>query len=287
MSFVTRFAPSPTGHLHLGHAYSAILTWQAAVEAGGSILLRIEDIDRGRCRFEYEVAIIEDLGWLGLTFDSPIWRQSERLADYEARLETLIKRGLVYRCFKTRKELEEMSSAPHGPLGAAYSPGPMPPSEEEALLAKETPFAWRLDMKAVREESGAPFDELTFLLDEDGTINDVPASAARFGDVVLGRKDVGTSYHLASVHDDIESGITHIIRGEDLAEAAGLHRLLYALFEAPPPIYRHHPLITDEDGKRLAKRDKAATLADMRARGASPLEVYARLGLTPPDSLQE
>lgn len=279
MTFVTRFAPSPTGYLHLGHAYSAILAWRAARQAGGRIHLRIEDIDQGRCRPEYETAIHEDLAWLGLAFDPPCWRQSERLGLYETRLGDLIARGLVYRCFRTRKELAEMTRAPHGPLGAAIRPGPLPPAEEERLLAEGHPFAWRLDMTACRKALGNDFDALTYEEETDQGIVTRRADPDRYGDVVLGRKDSGTSYHLASVHDDMALGITHVIRGEDLADAAGLHRLLYALFDGEPPRYRHHPLITDDNGKRLAKRDKDATLRALRENEFTPTEVFARLGL--------
>ena len=285
--FITRFAPSPSGFLHLGHAYSAILAHEAARAAGGLIHLRIEDIDEGRCRPEFEAAIHEDLGWLGLEFDPPCWRQSDRFDLYAARLGALIERGLVYRCFRTRKELEEMTSAPHGPLGAAVSPGPLGGDQERSALEQGQPYAWRLDMAACRNALGPAFDALTYFEDVDGAAVERPADPARYGDVVLGRKDSGTSYHLASVHDDIAIGVTHVIRGEDLAEAAGLHRLLYALFDAPPPVYRHHDLITDESGKRLAKRDKAATLQDLRANGVSAAAVWQRLGLTPPSGLPE
>ncbi|MEM9234617.1 MAG: tRNA glutamyl-Q(34) synthetase GluQRS [Pseudomonadota bacterium] len=286
MRFITRFAPSPTGYLHLGHAYSAILAVQTAQEVSGLVHLRIEDIDPGRCRPEYEAAIHEDLGWLDLEFDPPCWRQSERMALYEERLQSLIDQGLVYRCFRTRKELEKMTSAPHGALGAAISPGPLRAPEEQGLLGKGRPFAWRLDMRRCRDRLGSVFDELCWAEDVDGTLKERQVDPDRFGDVVLGRKDSGTSYHLASVHDDIAQGVTHVIRGEDLADAAGLHRLLYALFDAPPPVYLHHPLITDETGKRLAKRNKAATLRDIRQQGLSPADVYARLGLSRPSDPQ-
>lgn len=279
MTIVTRFAPSPTGYLHLGHAYSAMLAWRYARKRDGLIHLRIEDIDQTRCRPEFETAIHEDLAWLGLDWDPPLWRQSERMAEYETRLQTLIDRGLVYRCFKSRKELEEMSSAPHGPLGMAVTPGPMGKREERERLAHRQPFAWRLNMARCRELLGGAFDDLTYVEEVEGQPVTHYASPSRFGDVVLGRKDSGTSYHLASVHDDIALGVTHVIRGEDLADAAGLHSLLYLLFDAPAPVYLHHPLITDDDGKRLAKRNEAATLRSLREEGRTPEEVAEMLDL--------
>lgn len=279
--FITRFAPSPTGYLHLGHAYSAIIAHTKARHADGQILLRIEDIDQGRCRPEYEQAIHDDLAWLRLKFDGPCWRQSERLDFYQERLHSLNDRGLIYRCFKTRKELETLNSAPHGPLGKAVSPGPLPTDEEAHALSRGKVYAWRLNMKACHDFLGTEFHELSYLVETGNETVERLALPDTYGDVVLGRKDSGTSYHLASVHDDIASRVTHIIRGDDLAEAAGLHRLLYALFDAEPPIYYHHKLLTDDHGKRLAKRDHAATLRDMKQNGFTPEEIYKSLGLDP------
>lgn len=275
--FVTRFAPSPTGLLHLGHAFSALTAARAAEAAGGRFILRIEDIDRGRCRPEYEAAIYDDLSWLGLFWEKPVRRQSEHLQDYSQALKRLIDRGLVYRCFRTRAEiLEEIGRAPHlgpeGPEGPAFVGAPLPPDEEAALLASGAPFAWRLSLARAREAIGQRNDLLTFDVEGvDGTERRaIVANPALFGDVVLGRKDSGTSYHLASVLDDALQGVTHVIRGEDLASAAHLHRLLQALLDLPVPVYRHHRLITDANGKRLAKRDRAATLQALRETGASP-----------------
>ena len=274
--FVTRFAPSPTGHLHLGHAYSALLAHDRARAAGGRFLLRIEDIDTGRCRPAYEAEILSDLAWLGVRWDAPPLRQSERLSLYAARLEALAAQGFLYRCFRTRAEVQEAMRAPHGtPL--PFVGGRLSPAEEAVRLREGAPFAWRLDMRAARRAVGP----LTVRVEEDGATEVRAAAPERHGDVVLGRKDVGTSYHLAATTDDAASGVTHVIRGTDLADAADLHVLLHALFGEPTPTYVHHRLITDETGRRLAKRDQAATLAALRAAGETPDVVRARLGLPP------
>lgn len=273
MTFVTRFAPSPTGPLHLGHAFSALTACDAAQAAGGRFLLRIEDIDAGRCRPAFEAAILEDLAWLGIAWEAPVWRQSARMAVYGAALEDLAARGLVYRCFRTRRELAGELAAPHGPMGPAVRGGPPAPDEEAARLAAGEPFAWRLAMdRALGAVAGRA---LAFEADGRAQI----ANPAPFGDLVLARKDTPASYHLASVIDDAAQGVTHVIRGEDLIEAAHIHVLLQALLGLPTPIYRHHRLITGPDGKRLAKRDRAAALADLRAAGATARHVRDRLGL--------
>lgn len=284
MDFLTRFAPSPTGYLHLGHAFSALSAQTAARAAGGRLILRIEDIDRARCKAEFEAAIFEDLRWLGIEWEEPVRRQSDHMADYRAALDRLIERGLCYRCFRTRSEiLDEIARAPHlapaGPEGPAFVGAPLSPQEEDALLSAGEPFAWRLSM--ARARSAIPFEAL-FFLEEDvsgGAARRVRATPAIFGDVVLGRKDSGASYHLASVHDDALAGVTHVIRGEDLAPAAHLHALLYALLDRPPPVYRHHRLLTDDHGRRLAKRDRAATLRAMRQAGATGAGVRGGLGI--------
>ena len=279
--FITRFAPSPTGYLHLGHAFSALTVWRAAREAGGKFLLRIEDIDQTRCRPEFETAICEDLVWLGLDWDGEVRRQSDHFADYTAALDTLIGKGVVYRCFKTRKEiLDEIARAPHlsadGPEGPVYTGEPLPADEERVLLAEGSPFAWRLSMNAALAIAARPlvFREET----SSGEMKEVSATPEIFGDAIIARKDAGTSYHLASVHDDALQGVTHVIRGEDLRVAAHLHTLLQALLDLPRPVYRHHRLITDEAGRRLAKRDKALTLRAMREAGESAESVRRRLG---------
>ncbi|HRX40109.1 MAG: tRNA glutamyl-Q(34) synthetase GluQRS [Caulobacterales bacterium] len=279
--FITRFAPSPTGYLHLGHAFSALTVWRAAREAGGKFLLRIEDIDQTRCRPEFETAIFEDLVWLGLDWDGEVRRQSDHFADYAAALDTLIGKGVVYRCFKTRKEiLDEIARAPHlsasGPEGPIYTGEPLPADEERVLLAEGSPFAWRLSMNAALAIAARPlvFREET----SSGEMKEVSATPEIFGDAIIARKDAGTSYHLASVQDDALQGVTHVIRGEDLRAAAHLHTLLQALLDLPQPVYRHHRLITDETGRRLAKRDKALTLRAMREAGESAESVRRRLG---------
>lgn len=271
--YATRFAPSPTGYLHRGHAFSALTAFRAAEAAGGRFVLRIEDIDTTRCRPEYEAAIHEDLAWLGLTWEQPVRRQSEHLADYEAALDKLRARGLLYRCFRTRKQLaEEMLSAPHGPA-QAFRAGPLHPNEEERLLEEDRPFAWRLSLDAAAEAVGG-FSRLSFT--DNGA--KVIANPALAGDVVLARKDVGVAYHLAVVVDDALQGITEVIRGEDLAQATHIQRLLQALLDLPTPSYRHHRLLTGPDGKRFAKRDHAETLRDLRARGVTAEQLLSELG---------
>lgn len=284
----TRFAPSPTGFLHLGHAFSALTAFRAAREARGRFLLRIEDIDRTRCRPEFEAAIYEDLDWLGVVWETPVRRQSEHMADYAAALDRLHEFGLVYRCFKTRSEiLDEIARAPHlspaGPEGPAYFGAPLAADEERSLIASGAPYAWRLSIAAARKRLGGAFEALRFTADGEGPNGESGLINARpdlFGDVVLGRKDSGTSYHLASVHDDALQGVTHVIRGQDLFHAAHLHRLLQALLGYPEPRYAHHRLLTDETGRRLAKRDQAATLRALRAAGESATSVRARLGFS-------
>lgn len=272
--FATRFAPSPTGLLHRGHAFSALTAFEAAREAGGRFVLRIEDIDATRCRPEYEAAIVEDLAWLGLAWETPVRRQSEHLDDYRAALNTLRERGLAYRCFKTRKEiLDDIGRAPHGP-GEGYIGAPLPPDEEARLAAEGRPYAWRLSLAASREAIGG-FEALSFTELGKGEISIRPEGA---GDVVLARKDVGVAYHLAVVVDDALQGISHVIRGEDLAEAAHIQRLLQALLGLSAPNYQHHRLLRAPDGKRYAKRDKAETLKALRARGVTAQALRAELG---------
>lgn len=282
--FVTRFAPSPTGLLHLGHAYSALVAFEAARQANGQFILRVEDIDFGRCRPEFEAAIYDDLAWLGLEWETPVRRQSDHFDDYARALEALTEKSLVYRCFKTRKEVaDEIARAPHlspdGPEGPQYTGAPLGPAEEQSLLDEGAPFAWRLSMNVAKNYLGGSFDKLSFSEEKDGAVRTVKATPEIFGDAIIARKDNGTSYHLASVHDDALQGVTHVIRGEDLYHAAHLHRLLQALLDLPAPVYRHHRLITDDRGKRLAKRDKAATIRALRQSGATPQDIRERLGV--------
>lgn len=286
VSFVTRFAPSPSGFLHLGHAYSTLVAFNASRKADGEFLLRIEDIDEGRCRPEFETAILEDLRWLGIDCRATIRRQSDHLHEYDEALKKLIERDLVYRCFRTRKEIaEEILRAPHlapeGPQGPAFVGERLPQDEERALLQKEAPFAWRLSMARAKEHLGARIEKL-FVREEDlsGKFQRrLRATPEIFGDVILGRKDCGTSYHLASVYDDAKQGVSHVIRGEDLRAAAHLHVLLQELLDLPHPVYRHHRLILGENGKRLAKRDQAKTLKTLRENGATPSDVKRMVGL--------
>lgn len=276
----TRFAPSPTGLLHLGHAASAILNFDAAQRSGGRFLLRIEDIDRERCKPEFEQAIYDDLNWLGLSWEEPVRRQSDRLPRYAAKLASLAERGLVYRCFKSRKDIAEAMSAPHGTV-PAFTGSALEANDERNNLAEGKHYAWRLSINACRRELGAAFDSLSYTEQTDLGIVSHKADAARFGDVVLGRKDAGTSYHMASVIDDAEQGVTHVIRGEDLREAAGLHRLLQSLMGLPAPLYVHHRLLTDETGNRLSKRNKAESLRALRELGRSAEDVRQMCKLVP------
>jgi glutamyl-Q tRNA(Asp) synthetase len=281
-TFVTRFAPSPTGLLHRGHAFSALAASQAAREAGGRFILRIEDIDQGRCRLQFEAAIFEDLAWLGLEWETPVRRQSQHLGDYQAALERLRAQGLVYRCFRTRSELlDQIGRAPHGAEGAPFRGGPLPADEEAVRLDRGDAFAWRLSLDAAGLCLGPAWGELAFVEQGSGPGGEtgvIRAEPGRAGDVVLARKDLGVAYHLAVVVDDALQGITHVIRGQDLYEAAHIQRLLQAVLDLPAPVYRHHPLLLRPDGKRFAKRDTAETLSDLRAHGVGPAELRRQLG---------
>lgn len=267
MQPVTRFAPSPTGRLHLGHAWSALLAHDFARNRDGAFLLRIEDIDPGRARSEHVDAILEDLIWLGLEWDGEIVYQSERLPLYAEALGALKARGLVYPCFCTRAEIAAeiaaSASAPHGPAGAAY-PGTcrrLSPGERDRLVA-ERPHAWRLDVAEAAAKAGP------LAWRDRGA--EVEARPEMFGDVVLARKDAPASYHLAVTLDDAAFGITDVVRGVDLYDCTHVHRLLQALLKLPTPEYHHHPLLSDDQGQRLAKRHRAPTLADLREAGADP-----------------
>ena len=270
---VTRFAPSPTGLLHLGHARSALVGWRAAQDNGGRFLLRIEDIDVGRCREEFVAAIFEDLAWLGLSWEQPVRRQSQHFADYRAALEQLQQRGLIYPCFCTRADIAAAASAPHGPEGVIY-PGTcrhLSDAERARRIAAGEAYALRLDVGKALALTGP----LTWHDDEAGEVGADPLS---LGDVVLARKDVPTSYHLSVTVDDHLQGITLVTRGLDLFHATHIHRLLQALLGYATPRYRHHPLIVDSQGRRLAKRDRDMTLRAMREAGFSPAEIRAQAG---------
>jgi glutamyl-Q tRNA(Asp) synthetase len=276
---VTRFAPSPNGHLHLGHAYAALFAYEAARRAGGCFLLRIEDIDQGRARPEFEAAILGDLEWLGLAWETPVRRQSEHFDDYAAALGRLEALGVVYPCFCTRKEIAEeirqSPSAPQGPEGPLY-PGTcrsLSAGEVEARRAAGRPFALRLDLARAIALAGGP------LAWRDAGRGRIVAAPERLGDVVLARKEVPTSYHLAVTVDDHLQGVTLVTRGEDLIPATDVHRLLQALLGYVTPDYHHHALIQDPGGHRLAKREQATTLAALRESGITPEEIRRLVGL--------
>lgn len=267
----TRFAPSPTGELHLGHAYSAVLAHHAARSAGGRFLIRIDDIDGSRSREEHVASSLADLAWLGLDWNGEPVRQSARLGDYAAVLDTLRADRLVYPCFCTRADIAASLSAPHGPAGAIY-PGTcrhLPDAERERRMHIE-PHCWRLDMARAAALAG----DLQW--DEAGQ-GTRAANPLAHGDIILARKDAPASYHLASTLDDAMMGVTHIIRGADLIASTDVHRLLQALLGLPTPLYRHHGLICGPDGKRLAKRDAAASLASLRSVGVDGRALAADL----------
>ena len=274
---ITRFAPSPTGRLHLGHAHSALLAQHAVRAAGGRLLLRIEDIDSTRCRAEFSAGILEDFAWLGLEWEEPVRRQSEHLADYAAVLARLAALELVYPCFCTRSEIlaeiARAGQAPHGREGPVY-PGTcrrLDAAEREERIAARANHALRLDAERAATVTGP----LHF---EDRRHGMIPVNPGLLGDVVLARRDIGTSYHVAAVADDALQGVTLIVRGEDLLEATHVHRLLQALLEFPTPVYHHHPLLTDATGRRLAKRNRAVTIEELRHSGRSPAAVRALAG---------
>lgn len=267
---VTRFAPSPTGRLHLGHAFAALFAHDAARAADGRFLLRIEDIDARRCRAEFVAGIFEDLAWLGLIWEEPVRRQSEHLADYAAALGQLQEMGVIYPCFCTRKdiaaEIERAGAAPHGPEGALYPSLCRHLSDEERRkrLDSGAPYALRLDVDRARRLVPAP------LFFEDAAAGKVAAQPELLGDVVLARKDAPTSYHLAVTVDDAIQGVALVTRGLDLFHATHIQRLLQALLGLPSPRYHHHPLLLDDAGRRFAKRDRAATLEALRRSGTTP-----------------
>jgi glutamyl-Q tRNA(Asp) synthetase len=282
VTLTTRFAPSPTGRLHKGHAFSALTAWTAARQAGGRFLLRIEDIDPTRCKPEFDLAILEDLAWLGLDWDAPVRRQSAHLIEYATVVDALDRRGLLYRCFRTRKEiLDAIGDAPHGPA-EAVRPGPHAPDEEAAFLDEGRPYAWRLSLEKARATLGErAWEALVFVEEGEGPDAErglVRARPETAGDVVVARKDAGMAYHVAVTHDDALQGVTHVIRGQDLFEATHIQVLVQALMGWPTPTYRHHRLLTGEDGRRFAKRDGSVTLAQLRADGVNPAALRVQLG---------
>ena len=277
MSCVTRFAPSPTGLMHLGHAYAALFARAEAARAGGRFVLRIEDIDGARCRPEFEEAILDDLGWLGVAWDGAPRRQSGHMEDYARALARLDSLGAIYPCFCTRGEIRaeiaRAGAAPHGPDGFVY-PGTcraLAPETRRRRILMGEPHAWRLDSRRAAAVAGP-------LAWRDRKFGEQEVDADALGDVVVARKDVPTSYHLAVTVDDALAGVTLVTRGQDLFAASGVHRLLQALLGLEPPVWLHHPLITDAGGVRLAKRNRAMTLRALRRAGRSAAEVRAMVG---------
>ena len=279
---VFRFAPSPNGYLHLGHALSAILNYEQARAAGGRHLLRIEDIDPTRCRPEYEHAIYEDLHWLGISWEEPVRRQSEHFVEYATVLARLERDGLVYPTFESRAEIArlvaERAPWPHDPDGAPFYPGSAREQSlsERAQRRAHEPFALRLDLAKALARIGKPF---SWMETGNGGMREVTATPERWGDVILGRKETPASYHLAVVLDDALQGMTHVVRGIDLYEATSVHRLLQEILGLPAPVYHHHRLVLDTDGRKLSKRNKSTTLRDLRAAGWTPADVRRSVGL--------
>jgi glutamyl-Q tRNA(Asp) synthetase len=285
---VFRFAPSPNGFLHLGHACSALLNFDAAQRVGGRFLLRIEDIDPTRCRSEFEAAICEDLGWLGITWETPVRRQSDHLADYRAALDRLAALGLLYPSFESRAEIAALVKAreaegtwPRDPDGAPLYPGTaksLPAGERERRLRTGAPFALRLDMDAACRLAG----DLTWTEHGSGPAGEtgeIVASPKVWGDVILARKDTPTSYHLSVVIDDALQGVTNVVRGQDLFQSTAVHRLLQRILDLPQPVYRHHDLIRDSAGKKLSKSSRAIGLRELRAGGMTADGVRRLIGL--------
>ena len=267
-----RFAPSPTGLLHLGHAYAAARAWAAAQATDGIMLLRLEDIDSTRCRPEYEAAIFEDLKWLGLSWPEPVWRQSERMVHYREALRRLEAMDLLYPCFCTRRDLAAID-APQGPDGPLY-PGTcrhLSPLERASRLETAGHYSLRLDVAAALQITGP----LTWR-DLDRGLQ--PAKPELLGDVILARKDIATSYHLAVTIDDAAQEVTIVTRGEDLFASTHIHRLLQALLALPEPVWQHHRLVLDDKGRRLAKRADSLSIRSYRQNGCSAEAVFALAG---------
>jgi glutamyl-Q tRNA(Asp) synthetase len=289
---VFRFAPSPNGYLHLGHALSAALNADLARQAGGRFLLRIEDIDASRCRPEYEAAIYDDLAWLRLAWEKPVRRQSANFAAYAAALDRLAALGLIYPSFESRAEIARAVAErdrggpwPRDPDGVPLYPGgakALSASEQKRLLDAGGPFALRLDVTAaltLAQSSGGPLAWTETGAGPAGETGTIPADPAAWGDVVLARKDVPASYHLCVVVDDAHQGITHVVRGQDLFHATGLHRLLQVLLGLPAPLYHHHRLLRDAQGRKLSKSTQATGLRELRAGGATQADIRRVIGL--------
>jgi glutamyl-Q tRNA(Asp) synthetase len=285
---VFRFAPSPNGYLHLGHAYSALLNFDLARETGGRFLLRIEDIDATRCRPEFEAAIYQDLAWLGISWETPVRRQSEHFAAYRAAIEQLSARGLIYPSFESRAEIARLVAQreaeapwPRDPDGAPLYPGAaksLSPDQRGRLIEQGAPYALRLDMAAARAQA----ENLTWNERGEGPDGERGAVVARpeaWGDVILARKETPTSYHLSVVIDDALQGVTDVVRGQDLFWSTSVHRLLQALLGISQPAYRHHRLVADSSGQKLSKSTEATGLRELRGQGATPADVRRLAGL--------
>ncbi|EEZ33524.1 glutamyl-Q tRNA(Asp) synthetase [Brucella sp. NF 2653] len=287
---VFRFAPSPNGQLHLGHAYSALLNANMAEKSGGRFLLRMEDIDTARCTPALEQGIYDDLHWLGLRWETPVRRQSEHFGEYRNALTKLADKGLVYPAFLSRSEVRKRISEacargdgwPSDPDGT-----PLYPQDERNMSEKEqmehivsgAPYAWRLDMDKALAAAGEPLFWNESGAGPNGETGRLAADPAKWGDVVIARKDTPTSYHLSVVVDDALQGITHIVRGRDLFHATSVHRLLQKLLGLPEPLYHHHDLVLGEDGQKLSKSRKDTALASLREQGWTPADIRAKLGL--------
>jgi glutamyl-Q tRNA(Asp) synthetase len=285
---VFRFAPSPNGYLHLGHAYSALLNFDLARRSGGRFLLRIEDIDATRCRPEFETAIYEDLAWLGIAWETPVRRQSEHLSEYRDAIDKLSAQGRIYPGFESRAEVARQVSQretggpwPRDPDGAPLYPGTaksLPPDERQRLLESGAPYALRLDMASADARAG----ELSWAEHGEGPGGEtgrVVAHPEAWGDVILARKETPTSYHLSVVIDDALQGVTEVVRGQDLFWSTSVHRLLQNLLGIPEPVYRHHRLVPDDSGQKLSKSTRATGLRELRADGVTATDIRRLVGL--------
>lgn len=289
---IVRFAPSPNGLLHIGHARSAMLNWRFAKDNSGTFLLRIEDIDTTRARPEFEAAIFDDLEWLGISWPKPVRRQSEHFAEYEAALSELRKLGLLYPAFLSRAEIAAQvagieksgRSWPRDPDDAPHYPGKdrlLSLSERDRKIASGAPHAWRLDMQAVLEGLGSNLFWTEFGSGPAGETGRIMADPGAWGDVILARRDVPASYHLSVTVDDAIQTVTDVIRGEDLFAATSVHRLLQQLLGLPVPAYCHHGLVRDQEGRKLSKSDGATSIASLRQQGATPGDILTLAGLPP------
>jgi glutamyl-Q tRNA(Asp) synthetase len=285
---VFRFAPSPNGYLHLGHAYSALMNYDLAREAGGKFLLRIEDIDAARCRPEFEAAIFEDLGWLGISWETPVRQQSEHFYEYREAVERLSARGLIYPAFESRAEIARLvteretgAAWPRDPDGAPLYPGAaksLSAAARRQSIAQGAPYALRLDMAAASAQAAG----LGWVEQGEGPEGESGVVTARpeaWGDVILARKETPTSYHLSVVIDDALQGVTDVVRGQDLFWSTSVHRVLQSLLGLPQPVYRHHRLVRDASGDKLSKSTRATALRELRAAGAAPADIRLLVGL--------